>query len=105
MSVADIFKNAIMQTILGMGVVFSILIFIAFIISLFKYLPDLLAKFNKSKKQNCDIVNQNVESILPTNLRMDEGVIVAVITAAIRAALHDEEPSNDSYFVRSIRRI
>ena len=34
------FQEAVLNTIIGMGVVFGVLILIAFIIYLFKYIPD-----------------------------------------------------------------
>ena len=43
-SKAELMKQAGMNTLLGMGTVFVVLIFISFIISLFKFLPALFAK-------------------------------------------------------------
>lgn len=105
MSLAEIFAKAITNTILGMGVVFTILIFIAFIISLFKYLPGLIAQFNKKQTPKNELAVEDAGIVLEKNLAVDEGVIVAVITAAIKASLNENEPSSETYFVRSIRRI
>lgn len=104
MSLAEIFAKAITNTVLGMGVVFAILIFIAFIISLFKYLPGFISKFNKKQTSQNENTKKTLEIVSESNKTIDEGVIVAVITAAIKASLSEMEPSDESYFVRSIKR-
>ena len=48
-SKAELMKQAGMNALLGMGTVFVVLIFISFIISLFKFLPALFAKKRRSK--------------------------------------------------------
>ena len=50
-SKAELMKQAGMNTLLGMGTVFVVLIFISFIISLFKFLPALFAKKPKIESQ------------------------------------------------------
>ena len=104
MTLAEIFTKAITNTILGMGVVFSVLIFISFLISLFKYLPGLIAHFNKEKKHKEEPVVDEPEIILGSQPTMDADVLLAVITAAISATIKDNEPTGDAYFVRTIRR-
>ena len=47
-STSEILKKAGLNTILGMGTVFVVLIFISFIISLFRFIPELEKK-NKNK--------------------------------------------------------
>jgi sodium pump decarboxylase gamma subunit len=111
MTLSEIFTKAIMNTILGMGVVFSVLIFISFIISLFKYLPGLL-EGRKTKKHPADA--DDSASIRPADAAVrkvsedtPEGdpVMVAVITAAVHALMREETVTTDAYVVRSIRRI
>lgn len=48
-STSEILKKAGLNTILGMGTVFLVLIFISFIISLFRFIPELEKKFKKNK--------------------------------------------------------
>ena len=105
MSLTEILTKSLINTILGMGVVFSVLIFISFIISLFKYLPGLTANLSKSKKVKAEIVTDEPEVIIETCEEKDPNVTIAIITAAIRAAMNDNEPQGDGYFVRSIRRV
>ena len=52
-SIGEIMEKAGLNTILGMGTVFVILIFISILISLFKYIPALEEKFkNKGKAES-----------------------------------------------------
>ena len=51
-STAEILKKAGLNTILGMGTVFVVLIFISFIISLFRFIPELEKKLRTKKLQN-----------------------------------------------------
>lgn len=110
MSLAEIFAKAGMNTILGMGVVFSVLIFISFIISLFKYLPDLIEQFHAKKYLKAEVAKADAEIICEAPIveepkEMDAGLKVAIITAAIQAAINDKQPEGDAYFVRAIRRV
>ncbi len=98
MTLTEIFTKAILNTILGMGVVFAVLIFISFIISLFKYLPGLLENRKKTELPASPVD-------LPPELPAGDPALAAVITAAIHAFLAEETIETDSYIVRSIRRI
>lgn len=98
----EILKKAGMNTILGMGTVFLVLIFLAFVISLLKYIPVLQEKFAKKKVKPEEVVKElpKVEPPVEEELSDDEE-LVAVITAAIAAA---DESVSDGFVVRSIRR-
>lgn len=98
------------NTIIGMGTVFVVLIFISFIISLFKFLPALFAPKPKLSQM------EEIKSLAPVaapkaatasneNL-MNDAELVAVITAAIYAASSggNGAVSKDKLVVRSIRR-
>ena len=99
--------KAVMNTIIGMGTVFIVLIFISFIIGLFKY----ISVFENKKKAKNDAsadaqgVNNAIAQIV-SNEEQDEDVddleLVAVITAAIAAS---ENTSTDGLVVRSIRKV
>ena len=92
-------ERAGLNTLMGLGTVFLMLIFLSLVISLFKYIP------NGSKKKQ-------VEEAAPAPVRAaapepeyveetDDQELVAVIAAAIAAA---EGTTPDGFVVRSIRR-
>lgn len=108
---AEIFKKAALNTMMGMGTVFAVLIFISFIISLFKYIPDVQAKFAKKSQQAVQVEeSQPAANVQPQTADdsdlMSDGELVAVITAAVCAAMAGEgnAVSKDGLVVRSIRR-
>ncbi|MDD2295451.1 MAG: OadG family protein [Eubacteriales bacterium] len=111
MTLSEIFTKAIMNTILGMGVVFSVLIFISFIISLFKYLPGLLEGRKTKKHPAAADDSASIRPADATDRKVSEDtsegdpVMVAVITAAVHALMREETVTTDAYVVRSIRRI
>ena len=96
-SKGEIFHKAGLNTLLGMGTVFVVLIFMSFIISLFKYIPALL---NKKGTEETTEKEVPVEEIADEPVE-DDLELVAVIAAAIAAA---EGTSTDDFVVRSIRR-
>ena len=121
------------NTIIGMGVVFCVLIFISFIISLLKYLPLLfdaeMRKQKAEKKAAEEVAKKKTEATIIANKNepevkkevqstenkdenlVNDAELVAVITAAIYAATGDVvrgpayTASNDKLVVRSIRRV
>ena len=104
LSLGEILQKAGLNTILGMGTVFAVLIFIAFIISMFKYISVIenALKNKKNKKAEDTVVKTEiVEAPMASEELCDDLELVAVIAAAIAAA---EGTSTDSFVVRSIRR-
>lgn len=111
-SKTELMKQAGMNTLLGMGTVFIVLIFISFIISLFKFLPALFAKKPKIE----DLKREESKPAAPAKAAtpepaagnlMNDAELVAVITAAIYAAegqAGNGAVSKDKLVVRSIRR-
>ena len=104
-ALGEILQKAGLNTILGMGTVFAVLIFIAFIISLFKYIS-VIESALKNKKSKSVEKSQPEEAPAVTAVPAAEEVsddleLIAVIAAAIAAA---EGTSTDSFVVRSIRR-
>lgn len=99
--------KAVMNTIIGMGTVFIVLIFISFIIGLFKYISVWENKNKAKNNASADAqgVNNAIAQIV-SNEEQDEEVddleLVAVITAAIAAS---ENTSTDGLVVRSIRKV
>ncbi|WP_274421710.1 OadG family protein [Blautia sp. XA-2221] len=97
---STIMKNAGLNTLMGIGTVFVILVLLIFIISLFKFIPGSPAAAKKEKKE---------ESPAPVAVPVQETVqaaddteLIAVIAAAIAAA---EGTTTDGFVVRSIRKI
>lgn len=108
-SKAELMKQAGMNTLIGMGTVFIVLIFISFIISLFKYLPALFAKKPEVKaepKKAEPVKTAPVATVKDENL-VNDAELVAVITAAIYAATAQtgDAVSKDKLVVRSIKRV
>ena len=103
-SMGEILEKAALNTILGMGTVFVVLIFISFIISLFKLIPVLEKKFKKSPKTETAAAPAPAPAAPAPVAAVDEtddGELVAVIAAAVAAA---EGTSTDGFIVRSIKR-
>lgn len=100
-STGEILKKAGMNTVLGMGTVFIVLIFLAFIISLLKYIPVIIGKFGK--KEECEKVVETKSTIVEETetSSVDDLELVAVITAAIAA---ETGTPSDGFVVRSIKR-
>ena len=100
----DKMVRAGMNTLMGMGTVFVVLIFIAFLISRFKYISRLEDWFRKRKAKNEPAVTETVAEEPAADEEIDETddlALVAVITAALAVSL---ETSPDKLVVRSIRR-
>ena len=110
------FMSALLNTLMGMGTVFCVLIVISLIISLFKYIPSLerkLKNFSFRKKKNVPegAVSQAEAEKVPKRPVLeeeeelvDDGELVAVIMAAI-AASSGGTVSADRLIVRSIKRV
>lgn len=99
-SIGEILKKAGLNTILGMGTVFVVLIFISFIIYLFRYIPVLEEKFSRKSKTAAP-VKTSAPVVEEVEEAEDDEELVAVIAAAIAAA---EGTSTDGFVVRSIKR-
>ena len=116
-SKGELLKQAAGNTVIGMGTVFVVLIFISFIISLFKFLPAIFAKkpkleeSGKSDKKDSESVKTSapvVSAPAASDNLMNDAELVAVITAAIYAASESTGctvTSKDKLVVRSIRKV
>lgn len=100
---SEILEKAGLNTLLGMGTVFVMLIFMSFIISLIKYVPALLNGTSKKKKEEAPNAAPApaVAAAVEEAEEMDDTELVAVIAAAIAAA---EGTTTDGFVVRSIKR-
>lgn len=104
-STGEILEKAGLNTILGMGTVFIVLIFISFLISLFKYIPAIEKKFKKQPVQEVKTEKAPAQNLSAVETPVaDDLELIAVISAAIAAAREAEGYSKDGFVVRSIRR-
>ena len=94
-SFAERLQIGVVYTILGMLIVFAVLIFISFLISLFKYIPRIQARLSRDKETK-DSVSSSVNRVI-TNIEeneekelMEDMELVSVITAAIQAYREEE---------------
>lgn len=111
----NVFEQALLNTLMGMGTVFAVLIFISLLISLFVYIPSIeRALKNRSSRKEKRAAQE--ERPAPKRLiieeaaeeeeeLVDDGELVAVITAAIMAASSGTAVSADKLVVRSIKRV
>ena len=96
-----------MNTLIGMGTVFVVLIFISFIISLFKYIS-VYMRTRKERTEREDTASVGVDNAIAQIVSNEEENVeddlelIAVITAAIAAS---EGTSTDGLVVRSIRKV
>ncbi len=103
-SVAEMMGKAGLNTLIGMGTVFCVLILICLIISCFKFIPKIQGMFSgKDKKAEKTVAETAVDNTIAQIIRKeDDQELIAVIAAAIAAS--EGAASTDGYVVRSIRR-
>lgn len=93
-----------LNTLMGMGTVFAVLILIALLISSFNLIPKIQAAFSKKEKKVETAADNAVAQIVENEaVQEDDLELIAVIAAAIAAS--EGAASADGYVVRSIRRI
>ena len=97
----DKMKDAGANTVIGMGTVFIVLIFISFIISLLKYVNNIGAKKEEKPAGGVENAISQIVTAEEESDETDDLELVAVITAAIAAS---EGTSSDGLVVRSIKR-
>lgn len=96
-------KNAGLNTLIGMGTVFAVLILLCLIISCFSIFPKLEAKKNNKVKE---VASAPIAQIIEKEEMSDDSELVAVITAAIHAyeQANSVVGTTDDFVVRSIKR-
>lgn len=111
----NVFEQALLNTLMGMGTVFAVLIFISLLISLFVYIPSIeRALKNRSSRKEKRAAQEErpapkrpiiEEAAEEEEELVDDGELVAVITAAIMAVSSGTAVSADKLVVRSIKRV
>ncbi|MCR5705026.1 MAG: OadG family protein [Eubacterium sp.] len=104
-TLAENMKQAGANTLMGMGTVFAVLIFMSLIISCFKLIPVISEKLSKKEtkkvKTNDSIPQETKQVTEEVTDTVSDTELIAVIAAAIAAS---EQKSTDSFVVRSIKR-
>ena len=103
-SMGELIKQAALNTVLGMGTTFVILILLAFIISLFVYIGKIQESLTKKAEQkNAPAPVQAPAAVSAAETEtVDDNELIAVIAAAVAAS--EGRTSTDGFVVRSIRK-
>lgn len=106
-SFGELMKKASLNTVIGMGTVFIVLILISIIISAFVLIPRIQDAFSGKGKKTEEVKKEAVVSAAAPVVEAEEDLtddmeLVAVIAAAIAAS--EGAVSTDGFVVRSIRR-
>lgn len=106
-SMSDIMSEALMNTLMGMGTVFCVLILISLVISSFGLIGKSQAKKAEAKKAaeaaKAPVQTSVMAPAPEAEEEVDDLELVAVITAAIMASMGDEAPA-EGLVVRSIKK-
>ncbi|MGN0353512.1 MAG: OadG family protein [Muricoprocola sp.] len=97
-------KEAVLNTLMGVVIVFCMLLFLSFLISQFKHISKLENAMKKKKEAPqapAPAPAPVATPVVPEEELVDDGELVAVIAAAIAAA---EGTSADGFVVRSIKK-
>ena len=113
-------ETVLLNTLLGMGVVFLVLIFISLVIHLLGFIPKIVDRATRKKSDesqasvedqvaatNAPVAKAPVAKVPVAVSKTNDMELVAVIAAAIAAAMSDElgQPvSADGLVIRSIKR-
>ena len=100
MEMGEILTKAGLNTLLGMGTVFAVLIFLAFLIDSMKYISVVQKLFEKKESKEVPEIKTEAAPVEVVE-ETDDLELIAVITAAIAA---EEGTGTDGFVVRSIRR-
>lgn len=103
-SFSELMAKAGLNTLIGMGTVFAVLILISLIIACFGIIPKIQKAFEKKEEAPAA---PSIAPVVPTQTEVaveedDDTELVAVIAAAIAA--YEGSTNTDGFVVRSIRR-
>lgn len=102
-SMGYLMGRAALNTLIGMGTVFVVLILISLIISAFGFIPKIQAKFSKKEEKAPAAAPAAPVEEVAEEEEADDLELVAVIAAAIAAS--EGAASTDGFVVRSIRKV
>lgn len=97
-------QEAVLNTLMGVVIVFCMLLFLSFLISQFKHIStfeNAMKKKKEAPKAPAPAPAPVAAPVVPEEELVDDGELVAVIAAAIAAA---EGTSADGFVVRSIKK-
>lgn len=101
-SFGEMMEKAGLNTLIGMGTVFAVLVLISLIIACFGVIPKIQAAFAKKEKEEVAAPAPQVVLQAEEVEEEDDTELVAVIAAAIAA--FEGSANTDGFVVRSIRR-
>lgn len=104
-AMGEVVTKAALNTVLGMGTTFSILILISLIISCFSFIPKIQAKYMKQpvileRKEEAAVI----EHVSEKDELSHDLELCAVVTAAIAAYESANGGSGEGFVVRSIKK-
>lgn len=104
-SMGELMEKAALNTLIGMGTVFVVLILICFIISAFGLIPRIQAAFSKKPPKATGVDNAVTQIVAQEESAggADDLELAAVIAAAVAA--YEGSASTDGFVVRSIRKV
>ncbi len=103
-SMGDLMTKAALNTLIGMGTVFVVLILISAIISAFGIIPKIQSIFAKREEKSEPVSVSAPSPVVEVSEDVtDDTELVAVIAAAIAA--YEGATSTDGFVVRSIRKL
>ncbi len=103
-SLAEKLKSAGLNTLLGMGMAFTVLIIIALVISLFPLINKMTEKKPETSQEITQKSMETVTSQIADKEELSEDAeLVAVIAAAIAA--YEGSAGTDGFVVRSVRKV
>lgn len=102
MTLGEIFQKALLNTALGMGTVFCMLIFISLVISCFRFIP------KTGKTEAAKPAGTVAAASKPADSAEEDDIVPAIIAAILASKGISPDSVGDGpapYIVRSIRRI
>ncbi|SDB17696.1 OadG family protein [Butyrivibrio sp. INlla16] len=105
-SLGEKLRSAGLNTLLGMGMAFTVLIIIALVISAFPLINKITEKKPESAKEIAQKSMDNVTSQIAEKEELsDDAELIAVISAAIAAYEGSSSAGGDGFVVRSVRKV
>lgn len=102
--ISAMLKNAGLNTVMGIGIVFVVLIFLAYVIYLLKYVNKDGTGEAPKPEASPELVAEPIAEPMVEVPSIDEEVELAIVLSAAIAAYEEENTSGDGYVVRSIKK-